>query len=154
MTKARRLHRWLFRPLLILGLSLAAIIGGAWLRLRSSLPETEGAILDRVPLIGRFLDLHLPADGGDFTVNRGAFDIGNEAQPFADVHGAGFRAIYDLADLRHSRFKIAAGQSGNPLSPHFTDLARRWRDFGWLQLDKSRDELKHEGASALKLAPR
>ena len=27
---------------------------------------------------------------------------------------------------------VTPGQSGNPLSPHFADLVRRWRDFGWL----------------------
>jgi acyl-homoserine lactone acylase PvdQ len=24
------------------------------------------------------------------------------------------------------------GQSGNPLSPHFSDLVQRWRQFEWL----------------------
>jgi len=24
------------------------------------------------------------------------------------------------------------GQSGNPLSPHFSDLLQRWRQFDWL----------------------
>ncbi len=27
---------------------------------------------------------------------------------------------------------VTPGQSGNPLSGHFADLVRRWRDFGWL----------------------
>ena len=31
-----------------------------------------------------------------------------------------------------SRMIAVPGQSGNPLSPHFSDLLRRWRDFDWL----------------------
>jgi penicillin amidase len=53
---------------------------------------------------------------------------------FEDVHGPGFRAVYDLADLDNSRFMIATGQSGNPLSPHYGDLAERWRDGHYVKL--------------------
>ncbi len=53
-------------------------------------------ILERIPVINRLVNLHLPADGGNFTLNRGGFDIARKAAPFADIHGAGFRALYDL----------------------------------------------------------
>ena len=33
-----------------------------------------------------------------------------------------------------SRFVITSGQSGNPFSPHFLDLAPRWRDGGYVKL--------------------
>ncbi len=32
---------------------------------------------------------------------------------------------------------ITPGQSGNPLSGHFADLLRRWRDFAWLDPGRS-----------------
>src|SRR3546814_17931480 len=47
---------------------------------------------------------------------------------FEDVHGAGFRAVYDLENLDRSRFMIATGQSGNPLSHLYGNLTLRWRD--------------------------
>ncbi|MFQ5954077.1 MAG: penicillin acylase family protein [Kiloniellales bacterium] len=85
-------------------------------------------VLDLVPLLGRLADLEIETDGGDDTVNRGTSDITDPDQPFAHIHGAGFRAVYDLAELGRSRFVIATGQSGNPLSTHYHDFLRRWRD--------------------------
>lgn len=54
--------------------------------------------------------------------------------PFANRHGPGLRMIVDLATPATARFLIAPGQSSNPLSPHYSDLALRWRDFVWLTL--------------------
>jgi penicillin G amidase len=110
-------------------------------------------IFQRIPVIGALINAHIPADGGNYTVNRGAFDVANEREPFDDVHGAGFRAIYDLADLGRSRFMIAGGQSGNPFSRHFTDLVRRWRDFDYVRLAGTREELESAGGAALTLVP-
>jgi len=110
-------------------------------------------IFERVPVIDQLVNLRLPVDGGDYTLNRGAFRVSDDHQPFADVHGAGFRAIYDLADLSRSRFMIATGQSGNPLSSHFTDLARTWRDVDYITIAGSRDELIKNGGQSLTLEP-
>ncbi len=111
-------------------------------------------VLERVPLIGPLLNGRIPADGGAYTINRGGFQVANEASPFADIHGAGYRALYDLAALDRSRFMIATGQSGNPFSSHFKDLLRRWRDFDYLALAGGRDEILKGGGSLLTLAPR
>ncbi len=37
------------------------------------------------------------------------------------------RTVIDLGDLERSRFVLAGGQSGNPLSPHYDDLFALWR---------------------------
>jgi penicillin amidase len=34
--------------------------------------------------------------------------------------------VIDLADVERSRFVVAGGQSGNPLSPHYDDLLELW----------------------------
>ncbi len=47
--------------------------------------------------------------------------------PFTNVHGSGFRAVYDFSDLDSSVMMIATGQSGHLLSPHYDDLAALWR---------------------------
>jgi penicillin amidase len=39
---------------------------------------------------------------------------------------ANHRTLIDLADPERSRFVIAGGQSGNPLSPHYDDLFEYW----------------------------
>ena len=38
----------------------------------------------------------------------------------------------DLAVPADSHMMTVPGQSGNPLSPHFSDLLQRWRQFDWL----------------------
>ena len=59
-------------------------------------------------------------------------DIANGKHPYRDTLGPGFRMILDFSDLSASRFLIAPGLSGNPLSAHYGDLLRSWRDFDWL----------------------
>jgi penicillin amidase len=97
----------------------------------------ENAVLSRVPLLRDLFDVSIPSDGGYDTVNRGNTAIRSAERPFANVHGAGLRAIFDLADLAATRYMIVPGQSGNPLSPHYEDLLRPWRDFEWLVVAKS-----------------
>ncbi len=64
--------------------------------------------------------------GDDTTIFRG----GSRPGTLDAVHGPAYRGVYDLADLDRSRFVIAPGQSGNPLSRHAGDMLVRWRDGG------------------------
>ena len=106
-----------------------------------------------VPLARRFADLAMPTDGGDYTVNRGASSVSDRERPFAHIHGAGLRAVYDLADLEASSFVIATGQSGNPLSSHYDDFLADWRDGRWLRLGLGRETLERQAAGTLTLVP-
>jgi penicillin amidase len=93
-------------------------------------------ILRHVPLAERFFGFAVEAGGGSYTVNRGGVPLsGPSEHRFTNVHGPGFRAVYDLADLDQSHFMIATGQSGNPLSQHYGSLVPRWRDGDYLKLD-------------------
>jgi penicillin amidase len=85
-------------------------------------------ILGRVPLIGGFFRFDIPTDGDNWTINRGSSRLTDRADPYGHVHGAGVRAVYDLADLDGSLFSMALGESGNPFSRHFADMLVRWRD--------------------------
>jgi penicillin amidase len=91
-------------------------------------------VLTHVPVVARFADLGIETDGGDHTVNRGMTAGQGHANPLAHLDGSGYRAIYDLADLDNSRFVIATGQSGNPLSPHYGDFLQRWRDGEYIKI--------------------
>ena len=55
------------------------------------------------------------------------------------------RAVYDLSNLDASLFMIAPGQSGNPLSPHWGDLAQAWADGRTITLGGDRAALRREG---------
>ena len=91
-------------------------------------------VLRHVPLLGLLAGIDIEADGGSATVNRANMSIGDPDNPFAAVHGAGYRAIYDLADLDGARFIQATGQSGNPLSALYHSLTTRWRDGEYLRM--------------------
>ena len=73
-------------------------------------------LLGRLPVAAGLVNVTTPIGGGNDTILRAASDLTDAEAPFAAVHGAGFRGVYDLADLARSRFIIAPGQSGNPLS--------------------------------------
>lgn len=48
-------------------------------------------------------------------------------EPFANPAAiATHRTVIDLADVERSRYVVAGGQSGNPLSPHYDDLFELW----------------------------
>jgi penicillin amidase len=110
-------------------------------------------VFAHVPLLGRLAQLSIETGGGNDTVNRGQTS-GTGTNPFAHTHGAGFRAVYDLADLSRSLFIIATGQSGNPLSPHYGDMMERWRDGGHVEIATSRDAARKRAESILVLAPK
>ncbi len=90
-----------------------------------------------IPVLGAMTRLSASTGGDDFTVQRGSF---LEVAPasFHNIHGAGLRAVYDLADLGDSRFVIATGQSGSPLSPHWGDLLEPWRQGETVSLPRDR----------------
>ncbi|MBI3504717.1 MAG: penicillin acylase family protein [Proteobacteria bacterium] len=112
----------------------------------------ENPLLARLPLANTLLGA-APATNGDFyTVNRGGGRMADTLQPFADVHGAGYRAVYDLADLDASLFVVAPGQSGHPLSEHWHDLAGLWAEGRHVRLARTRVELG-EDSQRLRLLP-
>ena len=98
--------------------------------------EFRHRVLSRVPLLGSLGDILIPTDGDNFTINRGTTRIADAAAPFAQIHGPGLRAIYDLGDLENSLFIQATGQSGNPLSRHYRDLIGRWRDLEYVRMPR------------------
>lgn len=106
--------------------------------------------LERLPLIGGFANISIATDGDDFTLNRGTSRLASRRAPFAHVHGATYRAIYDFADLDRSLFIHPTGQSGNPVSPHYRDLITLWRDGRYITIGD-----RPEGVvSRLRLVPK
>ena len=89
-------------------------------------------VLSRIPILRDWFNVSIATPGAYDTVNRGPSVIRDDRRPFEQNFGAGLRIITDLASPADSQMIITPGQSGNPLSRHFADLLRRWRDFGWL----------------------
>ena len=82
--------------------------------------------LGKVPLLRYFVNIRQSTSGGDNTLNRG-LTSGDGPNPFENVHGAGYRGVYDFADPDSSVFVTSTGQSGHFLSRHYDDLAQLWR---------------------------
>ena len=83
-------------------------------------------VLGQVPLLRYFVNIRQSTSGGDNTLLRG-LTSGEGDNPFENVHGAGYRGVYDFADPDSSVFVTSTGQSGHFLSRHYDDMAQLWR---------------------------
>ena len=111
-------------------------------------------LLSKIPGLAEIFSHAIAADGDFYTLNRGAGDVADADNPFLLTHGAGYRAAYDLADRQDSRFMIATGQSGNPLSPYYGNWAKLWRDNQAIAISaRGRDDLRFENIGITTLIP-
>lgn len=108
----------------------------------------------RVRWLAPFFDIRVPTPGDAYTLNVGQSDFADDANPYSSRHGASLRAIYDLGDPQASVFIHSAGQSGNPLSPHYADFAPRWMRGEYVPMLTDRARIEALGAKRLVLAPR
>lgn len=83
-------------------------------------------VLGSIPLLKFLVNIRQSTSGGDNTLMRG-LTIGEDPAPFRNVHGAGYRGVYDFADTNSSVFITSTGQSGHPLSRHYDDYGELWR---------------------------
>ncbi|TFL16595.1 penicillin acylase family protein [Jannaschia formosa] len=83
-------------------------------------------VLGEIPFLGAVVNIRQSSSGGDNTLQRGRMS-GEMPDPFANVHAAAFRGVYDFADPDSSVFITSTGQSGHPLSRHYDDLGELWR---------------------------
>jgi penicillin G amidase len=83
-------------------------------------------ILKDIPVLSAFVNIRQSTSGGDHTLMRGV-TLGSGPDPYRNVHGAGYRGVYDFADPDSSVFITATGQSGHFLSRHYDDLGELWR---------------------------
>jgi penicillin amidase len=83
-------------------------------------------VLGEVPVLRYFVNIRQSTSGGDNTLLRGRTS-GRAPHPFRNVHGAGYRGVYDFADPDSSVFITSTGQSGHFLSRHYDDMAQLWR---------------------------
>jgi penicillin amidase len=104
------------------------------------------------PIIGDWFNREIEVDGGAFTLQRAAYRFRSN-RPYAAAHGAGYRGIYDLADIDNSRYVLTTGQSGNLYSPHYDDLMPLWASGAYLRIPTDRARIDEETVAALTLNP-
>jgi penicillin amidase len=106
------------------------------------------------PWLAKLFDIRVPTGGDAYTVNAGASDFNDRAEPYANRHAASLRAISDLGDPQASVFIHSGGQSGNPLSPHYRDFAQAWARGEYVPMVTERRRLEADGVQRLVLTPR
>ena len=80
----------------------------------------------QIPVLKSIFDVQVPSPGGPFTLNRGQTQLKSAETPFINSNASSYRGIYDFSDLDKSIYIQTTGQSGNPFSKHYRDLALPW----------------------------
>jgi penicillin amidase len=91
----------------------------------------------------------LARGGGPSTVNVSSYHPGTSQQ----VHGASFRMVIDVGNWDNSRAINTPGQSGDPASPHYRDLATAWANGKYFPLLYSRTAVQQAAGNVIELIP-
>ncbi|PRX31921.1 penicillin amidase [Meinhardsimonia xiamenensis] len=109
-------------------------------------------VLGDIPFLKWFVNIHQSTSGGDNTLMRGRTK-GSGPNPFLNVHGAGYRGVYDFADPDASVFIISTGQSGHPLSRHYDDLGELWRRGEYIPMSLDPELARAAAVGVMRLLP-
>ncbi|MGZ5970345.1 MAG: penicillin acylase family protein [Polyangiales bacterium] len=121
----------------------------AWGRVRPLVllhPVGSKAAMDRIFNIGPL------RVGGDATT------IPQASVPFTDplsnpIGIANLRMVIDVGNWEASRYVLAGGQSGNPLSPHYRDQVDRWMRGEGIPIAWTRESVRAHATATLELLP-
>jgi penicillin amidase len=106
--------------------------------------------LDQQPGGAALLDLGpLPRPGDEYTVNATGFG----GDSFAQTSGASYREILDTGNWDQSLAINTPGQSGQPGSPHYSDLMKLWDAGDYFPLVYSKEAVDRETTYKLELLP-
>ena len=112
----------------------------------------DHAVLGEIPLLRYFVNIRQSTSGGDNTLMRG-LTRGTGDDPFQNVHGAGYRGVYDFADPDSSVFITSTGQSGHFLSRHYEDMAQLWRRGEYIPMSLDIDLARAAAVGVTRLVP-
>ncbi|MEX0368033.1 MAG: penicillin acylase family protein [Ruegeria sp.] len=110
-------------------------------------------VLGEVPVLRFFVNIRQSTSGGDNTLLRGRTS-GESPDPFQNVHGAGYRGVYDFADPDSSLFITSTGQSGHFLSRYYDDMAQLWRRGEYIPMSLDMELARAAAVGVTQLVPR
>jgi penicillin amidase len=90
----------------------------------------------------------VPSGSGPHVPDQARYD-----DEFSRQHGATYRHVFDLADWDQGLATSAPGQSGQPGSPHYSDLLPLWENGQYFPLAFSREEVEQVTRHRLVLKP-
>lgn len=91
----------------------------------------------------------LPKGGSPFTPNQSTYRVSD----FRQTNGPSFRLVVDVGNWDNTRAMNLPGESGNPDSPHYHDLAQKWLDGEYFTLPYSRAAVEAATESRIHLVP-
>ncbi len=104
--------------------------------------------LDLQPVAKSLIDLGpIPRPGDGNTVNA------TGGANFKQGSGASYREIFDLSDWDNSLAINTPGQSGQPGSPHYSDLLQMWSEGKYFPLFYSREKVEANTTEKLVIQP-
>ena len=109
-------------------------------------------VLGEVPVLKYFVNIRQSTSGGDTTLQRG-LTKGTGPNPYLNVHGGGYRGVYDFADPDSSVFILSTGQSGHPLSRFYDDLGELWRRGEYIPMSLDPDLARAAAVGITTLTP-
>ncbi|HET9960180.1 MAG TPA: penicillin acylase family protein [Polyangiaceae bacterium] len=89
--------------------------------------------------------------GNSTTINMASVDIRMPLRtPTITAH---LRAVYEIGNFEASRFVLLGGQSGNPLSAHYTDLVPFWQRGEGVPIHCAEAAIDRHAVAELRLVP-
>lgn len=120
-----------------------------WGRLHHHLSEHPVAALVDVATRGIINVGPLPKHGSEYTPNQSLY----RASDFQQLVGPSFRIVVDVGHWDNSRAVNHPGQSGDPGSPHYRDLASLWLRGEYFPLLYSRAAIEKAAEARIWLVP-
>jgi penicillin amidase len=115
--------------------------------------RSEHRPFGKVAALAGLFDIRVESPGDTYTINVGRYNLRDEVEPFTSRHAASLRALYDLSDLENSRFIHSTGQSGNVLSPLYSNYTQRWAEVNYLPMKTNRQTIEKGKLGTLTLSP-
>jgi penicillin amidase len=112
------------------------------------------ALFGGIPGLGKLVDLKLAREGSAETINLSGASYDADSGEYLTTIGPSLRALYDLAEPERSRFIVTPGQSGNPLSARYRDLAELWQRGEYVPMVTEHAALQKAQHETLILSPR
>jgi penicillin amidase len=123
--------------------------GWAWGEIRPLTlehPTGQQKPMDRIFNLGPF-----PQGGDASTIPQASVDF---SDPLGNAVGVpNLRMVIDVGDWEASRYVLAGGQSGNPLSRHYDDLLALWKRGSGVGIAWSPESVRRRAVATLTLVP-
>jgi penicillin amidase len=108
-----------------------------------------------VPILSSILSLEkgpFPRAGTSGSLNN-TISFWDDQDSFKGLAGPSWRFVIDFSEIDEAQMVIPAGQSGNPLDPHFFDFYDLWDQGKYWTVPFSREKIEERSVSILKLSP-